>query len=397
MKLLSRENFLKFSSVIAVVFNFSTLFVISQSFAAVDYGKYMYTYTISTLIASFSTFKLELSITDADTEKLAFTEAIRTIAISAFFFIFCYLLIKTFDFLDINYFILFFPVLIVLNVIAQQVFIFLEKHILNGSLISIISILNFVFIFTLDHSVNNLFFASFMSYLLPITIVIVFLVKRIIILNIKIKDVLFEFRNKRRYILYAYPMGLISIATQSFNIFLINNLFGFSVLGTYSIINKIFSVPSSSIGAASAGLARFKFSAMSLSEERTEKIKDFFDESVKISFISFPFLLISIFVLQEHTMLFHKYGAILEISFALVLTSAVQYIINQLAVVLLAINNIMAYIKILLTLTVILFIPFLLSVFLSNFGFVSFLTIQSIGSLIYLYLLRQKLLSLPSI
>lgn len=391
MILYKKEYFFYAASFVSVCFNFLSLYLISKLYLPGQYGEYLYVTAIVTIFSTLSTLKVELSITDAVSIENALGEAFLTFIVSLVMLSLILPVALWFEFVDLNFYVTIFPICIVLYVIVQQVFIFLGYHLLNGILVSSISIINFVCILCFQHKTGSLFSANLISYAIPLIISIVYVIRKFwFFLRFDFKILYSSLSHKSKYIYSAYPLGILAILSQSANIFLINITFGLKAVGTFGLLNKIFSMPSSSFGLVSAGLARYKFSRLNKSDNRSNNIIDFFRTTVYSSLLAFPILIILIYFITTSTNLFMRYSGVIDISLCFVVASAVQFVINQICVVFLAVNLVKMYVKIMISQLLLLFVPFIF-IGIYEYSFNVFLLIQSGFYLILFFFLKHYL------
>ena len=368
---------------VSVFFNFFSFYLISKLYVPNEYGEYLYEFSIATIFATVMTLKFELSITDAKSDATAFSEAIITLVVSLLILGVIILLLILFGNVDLNQYIIIFPILIVLYVIVQQLFIYLNHHIYNGLLVASVSIINAFCVLVSNHIKSSLFFANIISYSIPILVALIYLgryyykAQKECVIN-------FNLIQKRKYLITAYPLGILSVISQTLNSFIIRIFFGPIALGTFGVVNKIFSIPSMSFGLVQSGIARYEFSQIKEAESKDSEIKKFFNLASVSSLIAFPILVLLIYIFSKSTNLFIKYNDVFLIAMSFVLCSAVQFIINQLCVVFLAVNLIREYVIIMTAQVVLIATPLIMASFL-NISFYSYLLVQSV-TFILLYL-----------
>ena len=321
-------------SLIATVLNFILLGEIIYLLNDSIYGNFIYFHSIATILASLASLRLELVITDAHNINKAISWLIYPIITSSLLSFLSVIIISFF--IDLTSFEFLYITLISLLICCysslQQFYIIRDKHFINSILLVLVPLINVVFTYFFYEKTDVLLFSNLLAY--SSTVLIGFLIFFYFNYKILKKDFKFiplKYIDYKRYFTFSYPIGFISSYNINFVNIIIGNVFGLSVLGVFSVANKIISVPFSSIGSVWSSLSRADFSREFSNKGKITKayLMKFFKKTSYISIISSVLMITCALILIKSFEFFNKYDGLDLFIKILIPVSIITFIIQS--------------------------------------------------------------------
>ena len=337
-------------SIIATVLNFILLFEIIYFLDDSAYGNFIYFHSIATILASLASLRLELVITDAHNINKAISWMIYPIVISSLLSFLSVIIISFF--IDLTSFEFLYIALISLLICSysclQQFYIIRDKHFINSILLVLVPLINVVLTYFFNEKTDVLLYSNLLAY--SITIFTGFLIFFYFNYKLLIKGFKFiplKYSDYKRYLIFSYPIGVISSYNINFVNIIIGNVFGLSILGVFSVANKIISVPFSSIGSVWSSLSRADFSREFSNKKKVKKayMTKFFKKTSYISIISSLLMITCALILIKSFEFFNKYDGLDLFVTILIPVSIITFIIQSLNSILVTANLTNFYLK----------------------------------------------------
>ena len=249
---------------LAQLLSIATSLLILAKYSAESFGIFSYYLAVASIIGSISTLKFELAIPLSRSKVISQRLVYLTIYVSVFSILVIALsavLLGMFNNYKLYALCFSIGLLISLNAVFNQYFLFLEKFVLSGIIPILLSGVNLVLLALIndDNGISILLAYVIASFVVLLVYFISYFKESNQISNnwSTLREYWFRYIDYPKFI---WPASIIGILSSYVNPILVENLFGFEQTGLYSIAFRILMLPIIVFGSVSSSIYRVKLS-----------------------------------------------------------------------------------------------------------------------------------------